>query len=85
MPHLQGMKGWGVRMKPRAKSLILANKHASQSWGGRRGLDLGKQKCWIVVCSVCSSLEAVWPVTNAGSSLAWWEQGARTALWAEVP
>lgn len=37
--------------------------------GGRRGLDLGKQKHWIVVSSVCSSLElaeAAWPVTDAG-------------------
>lgn len=60
--------------------------------GGRRGLDLGKQKLWTVFSSVRSSLEpagAAGPVTNAGrsracSSLAL-EQGARTALWAEVP
>lgn len=59
--------------------------------GGRRGLDLGKQML-VVVSSVCSSLElaeAVWPVTNAGRSrascsLAPWEQGARTALGAEI-
>lgn len=46
-------------------------------------MDLCKQKGWIVVSSVCSSLElaeAVWPVTNAGrsracSSVASWEQG----------
>lgn len=42
----------------------MGNKHASQSRGGR-GLDLGKQKHWIVVCSVCSSLELE-PVTKAG-------------------
>lgn len=59
----------------------------------RRGLALGKQKCWIVVSSVCSRLElaeAVWPVTNAGrsrarGSLALCEQGGRTAPSAEVP
>lgn len=63
-------------MKPRAKSLIMANKHASQR-AGRRGLDLGKQERWIVVSSVCSSLELA--VTNAGRSraAAVWHGGSR--------
>lgn len=69
MPHLQGVKGMGCEKETQSQSLIMDNKHASQS-RGRRGLDLGKQKGWIVVCRVCSRLElveAAWPVSNAGN------------------
>lgn len=36
MSHLQGGRGWGARREHRAKSLIMANKHASQSRGEER-------------------------------------------------
>lgn len=80
-----------MRRNPRGKSLILDNKHASQSRGEERS-GPWQTEMLVVVSSVCSSLElaeAVWPVTNAGRSrascsLAPWEQGARTALGAEI-
>lgn len=84
----RGWKGWGVRRKPRAKSLIMNKKHTSQSRGEERSgpwqtetLDCGFQ----CVCSSLELAEAAWPATNAGrsracSSLASWEQGQLCGL-----
>lgn len=76
-----------MRRKPRAKSLIVDNKHASQSRGEERSGPWQTEKldCGFQCVLQPGAGRTLWAVTNAGrsragSSVASWEQGQLCGL-----